>query len=55
MLYIVRSETGKRAIKYKGGMLWNNLPYLVSVCIIRGLHFVYVYVHMMVYVYVYRA
>jgi len=24
--YIVKSEVGKRAIKYKGSKLWNNLP-----------------------------
>ena len=24
--YVEKSEIGKRAIKYKGGRLWNNLP-----------------------------
>ena len=24
--YFVQSEIGKRAIKFKGSMLWNNLP-----------------------------
>ena len=84
-IYVLKSEIGKRAIKYKGGKLCNNLPtnikkikslnpfitvfgktwvtvstflllcYLVSVSIIRNLHFVYVHVHMKVFAYVYRA
>jgi len=32
--YIVNSEIGKRAIKYKGGRLWNNLPQDIKIKII---------------------